>query len=201
MREFYLSTKLERAMGVAFSLAAIVCMGVLLYALRGDLLILCMTGACVLLVSVCLGYYVMGVLRGRCLVEENRKLRVHGVKSYTLELSDAVLLETLPVKSGHSTTRALYFSDDQGNVVGVVPTFFTSKEGIYADPMAKELAEAMGLEFRANVPLWYYDKQKRIEHDQEVARQQKEEAKARREAKIKLRREKLLKKYTQDGKK
>ncbi len=201
MQKFYLSTKPERILGVVFSAVAIVCMAILLYALRGDMLILCMIGACVLLVSACLVYYVLGVLRGYCVVGENRQLRIHGVKNYTLDLSEAVLLETIPVKNGQATTRALYFSDAGGKVVGIVPTFFNSREGIMADPMARELAAAIGLEFRANVPDWYYDKEKRIQHDKEVAQQHKEEAKARREAKVKLRREKLLKKYGQDGKK
>lgn len=45
------------------------------------------------------------------------------------------------------------------------------------------------------MPEWYYDKQKRIEHDKLVAQQEKEEAKARREKKLQAKRAKLLKKY------
>lgn len=196
MKEFRLSTAKERFFGLFFSVLSIACMGILLYALRGDLLILCMTAAGVLLVTAGLVIYMIGVVQARCIPDpEHKKLCVKGIRERTLDLSTAVLLETIPVKSGHSTSRTLYFSDAEGKVVAAVPTYFTSKQGILADPMAKELAEVLGLEFRANVPEWYYDKQKRIEHDKEEAQREKEEAKARREAKIKVRREKLLKKY------
>lgn len=196
MQEFRLSTARERIVGLVFSVLAIVCMGVLLYALRSDLVILFMTAVGVVLITAFLLIYMIGVTKAACIPDrENKKLIVKGVRDRKLDLSTAVLLETIPVKSGHSTSRALYFSDAEGKIVATVPTYFTSKQGSLADPMARELAAALGLEFRANVPEWYYDKQKRIEHDKEEAQREKEEAKARREKKIKARREKLLKKY------
>lgn len=200
MKEFRLSTALERTLGIVFSVIAVACMAVLLYALRTDVLILCMTAVGVLLVSVCLGFYVIGVAKAACVADsQEKKLHVKGLRNYSVDLSEAVLLETIPVKQGHSTTRALFFSGAEGQIVATVPTFFTSRQGILADPMAKELAAALGLEFRANVPEWYYDKEKRIEHDKQVAQQEKEEAKRRKENKIKAKRAKLMKKYQADG--
>ena len=64
----------------------------------------------------------------------------------------------------------------------------------------QELAEALGLEFFANLPLWAYDKEAMKEHEIEVAMQQKEEAKARREAKMAFRVAKMRKKMQETEK-
>lgn len=139
MKEFRLSTAKERLPGIVFSGIAVAAMLVLLYVLRSDLTILCMTAVCVLLVCIGLGVYVVGVIKGRCVADpEGKQLHVKGIRDYTLDLSEAVLLETIPVKSGHTTSRTLYFSDAEGKVIGIVPTFFTSKQGSLADPMARE---------------------------------------------------------------
>ena len=85
--------------------------------------------------------------------------------------------------------------NDEGDAVAVVPTYFTSNRGMRAEPMAKEMAADLGIEFQANVPEWEYDEEARKAHDIEVAKQQKEDAKKRRETKALLRQKKLREKY------
>ncbi|MBQ4600967.1 MAG: hypothetical protein IJB17_04990 [Oscillospiraceae bacterium] len=195
MKEFYLSSAAERIIGVVFTVIAVACMGILVFALRNDTMLLCVTALCCLLVSAGLIYYMISVLRGKCIADlTTKQLQVRGTRDYTLDLSTAVQLETLPFKGGRTVMRMLYFSDAEGKVVGKVPTLFTFNQGVMAEPMAMEMAKELGLNFQANLQPWEYDKEKRLEHEKEVAQQQKEEAKARREAKAKLRMEKLKKK-------
>ena len=49
-----------------------------------------------------------------------------------------------------------------------VPTFFTSNRGVQAEPLAQQLAEALGLTFVPTVEVWEYDKQARKAHQQEL---------------------------------
>lgn len=195
MKKYYLSTAMERVMGIALTVAIIPVLGILLYALREDLAILIFTALGCVLVVAGLVYYSVNVVQSAVEpLPQEKKLRVYGVRPYTLDLEKAVCLETITVKSGQVTGRALAFTDAEGDVVGVVPTLFTSNHGIQAEPMAIELAKDLGLEFKANVPKWEYDEEARKAHDIEVAQQQKEEAKARREAKQKAREAKIRQK-------
>ena len=107
--------------------------------------------------------------------------------SLTLDITDS----GITVKSGHVESRSLVFTDAEGDTVAIVPTYFTSNRGMRAEPMAKEMAADLGLAFQANVPEWEYDKEAQKAHDIEVERQQKEDARIRREGKVKLRQAKL----------
>ena len=186
MNKFYLSNKSERTKGIAFSAVMIVAMVALLFLLE-DLVILVLTAAGVALVSVMLVYYCVSVTKAAVIpMPQEKKLRVEGVQSYELDLTEATALETIPVKKGQVMARSLAFTDAKGDVVGVVPTMFTSRQGVEAEPLAEELAQIMGLEFIANVPKWEYDEEARKLHDAEVAEQERAEAAARREAKKKF---------------
>lgn len=195
MKKFYLSTKSERTLGIAFTAVMVPAMAALLLLLLEDLTMLLITAAAVLLVSAGLIYYCMNVVRTAVYpMPEEKKLRVEGVKNFTLDLEKVVCLETITVKNSQSVSRALAFTDAEGKVVGVVPTLFTSRQGVEAEPMAIELAQVLGLKFKANVPKWEYDEEARKLHEEEVARQEKEDAKARREAKKKAKAAKIRKK-------
>lgn len=192
MKTFQLSSSKERTSGIAFSAAAVVCFAVLLYALRKDPVILIMTILGVVILAAVLGIYVRTVIRASCTPDpQEKKLHVKGLRDYTLDLSNAATLETITVKNGHVIGRALIFTDAEGAVVGSVPTMFTSRQGVLAEPMAMELAKELGIAFKANLNPWDYDENARIEHDKQVAQEEKEAAKKRREAKIRARREKL----------
>lgn len=194
MKRFYLSTSAERTMGIIFSLVMSVVMIVLLVALRDNLTILIMTAGGVVLIIGILVLYVLNVTKAACIPDlENRTLRVTGFHDRVIDLSKVTCLATIPVKSGHVESRSLAFADSEGNMVAVVPTYFTSKRGVLAEPMAKELAQVLNLEFVANVPAWEYDEEARKAHEIEVAQQEKEEAKARKEAKKALREAKIRK--------
>lgn len=194
MKKFYLSTKAERTKGVAFSAVMIVAMAAMLLLLREDMVILLLTAAAVLVVSAGLVYYSVNAVKSAVVpMPQEKKLRVEGVRSYELDLSDAVCLETFPVKNGQVNGRALAFTDAEGKVVGLVPTMFTSRQGVEAEPMAMELAQELGLAFKANVPRWEYDEEAMKIHEAEVEQQEREEAKARKEAKKKLREAKIRK--------
>lgn len=195
MKQFPLSTPRERIPGVIFSILMCLCLIALPFVLRENLPILIFTVFAVVLIVACLVIYVVSVMRAACIPDAaNKKLLVRGLQDYTLDLTNAVTLETVEVKNHHTTTRALVFRDAEGETVGRVPTYFTSKMGALAEPMAMELAKELGLEFKSNVPKWEYDEQARAEHEKEVEQQEKEAAAARKKAKKSFREAKMRKK-------
>ena len=205
MKKFYLSTPSERAAGIAFSVVMSAVLIALLVALRENLVILLMTVLGVVLVIGVLALYVINVTKAACIPDpEHNALRVTGFRDRTIDLTQVRYLQTLTVKSGHVESRSLAFTDADGGVVAVVPTYFTSKRGVLAEPMAMELAQALNLEFISNVPAWEYDEEARKAHDIEVAQQEKEAAKARREASKAMRVAKIrmkMKKMQEEDKK
>lgn len=198
MKKYPLSTPAERIVGIIFSVIMIVILGILLYALRNDLVILLLIGICVILVVVALILYVLNVSKAVCIYDpQSNTLKILGFRERTIDLAKVSCIQTIPFKSGHVEGRSLAFSDAEGNVVSIVPTYFTSKRGVLAEPMAKEMAADLGLEFQANVPAWEYDEEARKVHDIEVARQEKEDAKARREGRKKLMEAKIRKRMAE----
>lgn len=195
MKKFQLSTPTERAIGIVFSVIMIAVLGVLLFALRDNLTILLLTAAGVVLIVGILLLYILNVSKAACIANpETKTLQVLGFQERTIDLSNAVYLETITVKSGHVESRSLAFTDAEGGVVAIVPTYFTSKRGVLAEPMAKELAQFLNLEFRANVPAWEYDEEARKIHEIEVAEQEKADAQARKEARQKAKEAKIRQK-------
>lgn len=188
MKEFKLSTAAERAAGVAFTAAMIAVFALLLYALRTNVALLIFCGLAVALVSVVLIVYVRSVLRAAAVVDSEKKLlHLRGVKDYTVDVSAATLLQTIARKNGQTTLRVLVFSDENEQIVATVPTMFTFRQGIWADPMAKEMAAALGIDFQQNVPDWQLDKKKYEEHVKEEAQRERQEAKKRRRKKMEMR--------------
>ena len=191
MKKFPLSTSAERAAGVAFTAAMLALFGLLLYALRGNLTMLLVCGLGVGLIGLLLVIYCVSVLKASVMVDsENKLLHVIGVKSYTLDLKDATLLQTFARKNGQTTVRLLVFSDQEDEIVASVPTMYTFRQGIWADPVAKEIAAELGIGFKQNVPDWELDKEKYKEHMKEEAERERKEAKERRQNKMKYRIEK-----------
>lgn len=194
MKKFLLSTAKERAAGVAFTAAMLILFAALLYALRGNIMLLIFCGLGIALISVLLVIYCVNVLKTAAIVDaENKQLHIQGVKNYTLNLKDAVLLQTIARKNGQSTIRLLVFSDKDENIIATVPTMFTFRQGIWADPVAKEIAAELGIAFQQNVPDWELDKEKYKEHVKEEAEREKRESKERRQQKMQSRIEKYKK--------
>ena len=188
MKKYHLSTPNERVKGIVFSAVISIVLIALLLLLRDDITILLLTAAGVVLVVGILVLYVLNVSKAACVYDPaTNTLKVLGFQERSIDLSKVTCLQTITVKSGHVEGRSLAFTDAEGTVVAIVPTYFTSKRGVLAEPMAKELAQALNLEFIANVPAWEYDEEARKAHDIEVAQQETEEAKARKEAKKALR--------------
>ena len=157
-----------------------------------DLLIAC--GLAVLLISALLVYYMISVMKAVCIVDtRNKTVEVKGAAHFTVDVSEAVLLQTFAKKNGQSSLRILVFSDADEQIVATIPTMFTYKQGALADPMAKEMAESLGIGFKENVPKWEYDKEAFKEHRKQEAAEEKAAAKARREQKAKYRIEKRKK--------
>ena len=191
MKKFPLSTSAERAAGVAFTAAMLALFGLLLYTLRGNLAMLLVCGLGVGLIGLLLIIYCVNVVKASVMVDsENKLLHVIGVKNYTLDLKDATLLQTFARKNGQTTVRLLVFSDQEDEIVASVPTMYTFRQGIWADPVAKEIAAELGIDFKQNVPDWELDKEKYKEHMKEEAEREKREAKERRQNKMKYRIEK-----------
>lgn len=194
MKEYPLSTPKERIIGISSSVVFIIAFAILIYTLRNQIGLMIVCGLFVLLISALLVMYIMNVLKGVCIVDtQNKTILVKGTPDYTVDVSKAVLLQTLPKKTGQYTARMLVFSDENDDIVATISTMFTSRGGIYADPMAKEMAADLGIAFRQNVPDWEFDKKKYREHEKEVAEQERREAKERREKRMKMRIEKRRK--------
>lgn len=196
MKTFPLSTPAERTGGIVFSFAISAVMLLLLWALRGNTGLLIATALGVFLLIALLVIYVISVTKAACVVyPEEKKMEVRGLPNRVLDLSTATTVETIAVKNGQSEGRMIVFSDDQGNVVAKVRTYFTSQRGMLAEPMSIELAKALGIQHHANVEAWEYDPEKRKEHEKQVALEQKqaskERAKARQARRIQKRREKM----------
>lgn len=192
MKVFSLSDPKERLTSILFSVVISLCMIFLVFVLRHDLTLMLMTLFGAVLLILFLSLYVINVAKAACIPSQDKKtLLVKGMKDYTLDLSTAVQLETIAIKQGHSMSRTLVFSDDQENIVATLPTMFLSRSGLQAEPFAKELAQYLGLAFKANVPLWEYDEEARKEHEKQVALEEKENRKKRMAA----RREHLIRKY------
>ena len=192
MKTFVLSDPKERRQSLLFSAAMAIVLVAVPVLLRGSLGVTLFLAVTCLLLLACLGLYVRNVTRAKCIFDpETRQLQVLGLRDYSLDLTNAVRLETIPLKTGQSATRGLLFTDAEGNRVAMVPTVFTSRQGVLAEPFAIRMAEEMGLEFKANVAPWEYDEEQRVLHEKEVAEQQKKERKERQAAKIRLRRQKL----------
>ena len=194
MKKYPLSSAKERAVGIAFSLAIIAIMGLLLYALRNDTMMLLLVGFGVLLVTIILCLYMVNVVKAVIVYDPNsRTLRVNGFAERTIDLNEVTMLQTITVKSGHVESRSLVFSNAKDEIVCVVPTYFTSNRGMPAEPMAMQMAKELGIEFQANVPKWEYDEEARKAHDREVEKQRKEDARKRRAGMVKLRQAKMRK--------
>ena len=192
IREFQLSTKKERILSVCFCVVMIAALGALVYALRNNTMLLILCGLFGLLLSVLMALSVVSMLKAKCIVNaEAKTLEVKGNPSYTKDLSSAVLLQTMAKKNSQATSRMLVFSDAEENVIATIPTLFTSRQGILAEPMAKEMAQFLGIDFKANVPAWEYDKEAYQQHLKDEAEREKAERKERQE----MRRKKLLYKY------
>jgi hypothetical protein len=148
-----------------------------------------------ILVAAILVLYMLNVSKAACVHDPaTNTLKVLGVRERTIDLNKVACLQTITVKSGHVEGRSLAFTDAEGGMVAIVPTYFTSNRGMQAEPMAKEMAADLGLEFQANVPAWEYDEEARKAHEIEVAQQEKEDAKRRKEGRKALREAKLRKK-------
>lgn len=192
MKEYRLSTPKERITGIAFSAAAIACFGILLYVLRTQISLLIVCGLCMLLISALLVIYVINVLQAVCIVDTEKKtIEVKGLSGFTADISKAVLLQTVAKKNSQAVLRMLVFSDEQEEIVAVVPTMFTYKQGALAEPMAKEMAKDLGIEFKENIPAWEYDKEAFKEHVKQEEEEERRAAKERRKARI----ERLRRKY------
>lgn len=185
MKEFQLSTPKERLAGMVFSGVTIVAFGILLYALRTRIALMIACGLGVLLISVMLVFYVINVRRAVCVADpQNKTIEVKGVANFSADISKAVLLQTLPKKNGQTTSRVLVFSDEEMQIVATVPTMFTYKQGMMAEPMAEEMAAYLGIEFKRNIPKWEFDKKLYEEHQKEVAAEERAAAKKRREKRM-----------------
>ena len=188
MKTYRLSTAMERATSVVFVAIALAAFGLLLYSLRNRLGLMIICGIFIAMIAFLLITYVVNAMKAACIIDMTTKtMEVRGLANYTADLSTATLLQTIPQKGAQATIRVLVFSDAEDKIVAKVPTMFSFKSGLQAEPMAKEMAKDLGIAFKQNVPEWEYDKEKYKEHEKEVAEQQKREAKERRQKRIQMR--------------
>ena len=192
MKEFPLSTKTERLAGVSFSVVMILVFAFLIFVLRNNMMLLVLVALCAVPLTALLIFYMISITKSTCFVDkETMTLEVKGYPSYSYDISSAVLLQTVSRRSSHSMTRTLVFTDAEEKIIASVPTLYTTKRGLQAEPMAKEMAAYLGIEFQANVPAWEYDKEAYKQHLKDEAEADKRERKER----IARRRQKLINKY------
>jgi hypothetical protein len=197
IKVFPLSTVKERILSVCFCVVMIAALGALVYALRNNTMLLILCGLFGLLLSVLMVFSVATMLKSKCIVNaETKTLEVKGNPSYTKDISKVVLLQTVAKKNSQATTRMLVFSDSEERVIATVPTMYTTRQGILAEPMAKEMAQFLGIDFQANVPAWEYDKEAYEQHMKDEAEREKAARKERQE----MRRKKILYRYTKHNK-
>ncbi len=173
MKSYRLSSTSERVAGLSIFAAVLICIGFLIYALRGDTLsfIICMiTG---LLVAAGLGFYVVNLFLAACVPLSQGRLEVKGLPNQILDLSQATSLETAAYQNGPIATRVLVFKDGNDAPVATVPTFFTSHQGAQAEPLAIELAQVLEIAFKPTLQVWEYDSEQRKEHEKELAAAEK----------------------------
>ena len=185
MKTYRLSTAMERATSVVFVAIALAGFGLLLYSLRNRLGLMIICGIFIAMIAFLLITYVVNAMKAACIIDMTTKtMEVRGLANYTADLSTATLLQTIPQKGAQATIRVLVFSDAEDKIVAKVPTMFSFKSGLQAEPMAKEMAKELGIEFVDTVPLWEYDEKAAEQHRKEVAEQQKRETKERRKARM-----------------
>lgn len=192
MKEFRLSNRADCIAGVITAVGVTAAFAVLLYSVRSNiaLMIFCALGA--VLICGLLFLYARNVFRAVCIADaETKKLQVRGVKDCTVDVSGATLMQTVIRKNGQSSVRVILFSNEEDQIIAVVPTMYTFRGGIWADPVAKELAEHLGIAFQQNVPDWEFDRKKYQEHIKEEEQRQRKEAKERRRKKMQLRIQKI----------
>ena len=191
MKRYRLSSAVERVAGTLISVILLLCMIFLILVLSGDVLALIICILASLLVAAALGFYVVNLFKVACIPHpENAILEVKGFPDYTISLDETVSLETAAFKNGPLATRTLIFTDASGEISATVPTFFTANQGAQAEPLAMELAQALGLTFKPTLEPWEYDKEKRKEHQWELAQAEK----AARKEKLRSLKVKLLRK-------
>lgn len=175
MKRFSLCSARERITASILCVMLIVCMVLLICILRFDLFsVLICTVAC-LAVGAGLVFYVMNLYRcGITVGKGESTLLVHGFPEYKVDLKGAVNVQTAAFKNGPVATRTLVFCDEAGNAVASIPTFFTVNQGAYAEPLARELANELGMVFHATVPVWEYDKEERREHRKQLELEEKQ---------------------------
>ena len=197
IKEFQLSAKKDRILSVCFCVVMIAAFGALVYALRSNTLLLILCSLFGLLLSVLMVISVVSMLKAKCIVDSDTKtLEVKGNPSYSKDISSATLLQTVAKKNSQATTRMLVFSDAEERVIATIPTLYTTRQGILAEPMAKEMAQFLGIDFQANVPEWEYDKKAYEQHLKDEAEREKAERKERQE----MRRKKILYRYNKFNK-
>ena len=175
MNKYYLSSPADRVAGTAVAVLLSLMMAFLVFLLSKDILTLIITACCVILVTAVLIFYVLSLFKAACSpLPEEKKLLVNGFPDCTYDLADAVNVKTISYKSGSLSTRMLVFCNEEDEVIASIPTFFFSRQGVMAEPAAKEIAAKLGLSFIPSLEPWEYDNDLRREHEKEVARKEKE---------------------------
>lgn len=179
MKIYRLSSAAERFVAVVISVILILSMILLCCLLSRDAFSLIICILCSLLVSAALVFYVANLMKAALIPNADGLMDIKGIPDTHVDISKAVSLETAALKTGPVATRTLIFRGEAGEVVTSVPAFFTANQGAQAEPLAMELAEAMGLDFNPTLEPWEYDKQLRKQHMKEVALEEKEQRRRR----------------------
>ncbi len=153
MNKLMLSTPAQRAACLAGDLC-LAALAALWLALAPSVpaALACAAGAALLGAYTCLMFRTAVLLR-----PEARAIDLTGLRRRTDDLSGARAVYTRAAQAGGLTTRVIVVEDGAGRELSVIPTLFTSNQGYGCEPMARRLAEGMGIPFRPTVPARLYD--------------------------------------------
>lgn len=174
MKTIRLSSNFEKRS--AALLAALIILALVFVLTRGGMSvggILVMILCCGLCLTLVVGYLVV-LIRAAIRIDGEDKLTVCGLGSYSENIGASVAVKTVEVSIGAVKSRAILLLDDNQDKLSMINTFFTAREGVMAEPAAKELAAALGLKFIASLEPWRYDKQEKKRYEQEARLKKKE---------------------------
>lgn len=179
MNKHFLSSSADRVAGAAVAAILSLMMVFLVFLLSKNILSLIIITVCVMLVTAVLIFYVLNLYKAACTpLPQEKKLLVYGFPNCIYDLADAVSVQTVSYQSGALATRTLVFYNADNDLIVSVPTFFFSRQGVMAEPVAQKIAAELDLTFVPSLEPWEYDKDLWKQHQAEKAEKEKEARKA-----------------------
>lgn len=137
------------------------------------------------LAAALLIFYNIQVFRSAILVDpEGKAITLKGLQARTDDVSAAARVFTREVSLGAHVSRVIVAADGEGAELSVISTLNNINHGYVTEAAARELADALGVEFQETVAPHLYDRRARRTYEQQrreearIARRQKRQTPA-----------------------